>query len=173
MCLDNDDHRVSVKVFVLVYFCSEWLIILLNVYFICSIFSFIRNCSDLLEEEKSKYTEKLGWYPIVQICTLTPTSLNRFYMIATHRTNFWLMLVHVVIARSRGILFAVCFGYNSSVKRIIGIYYNRIFNRNSNIELNRTNKSTSSMEGSFISDYDGEGWKFKQRFPQQEIENEL
>ncbi len=97
--------------------------IIINCFFFCKVIYQLRGFvhdnrpNDL--EMTVKFTSKLKWYPIVQIVTLLPGTINRVFNILMKKQNFELMLLQAIFDYSSGLLFALVYGLNPTMLKVI------------------------------------------------------
>jgi hypothetical protein len=103
----------------------------------------LKNETDLV----NKYTSKLRMYPIVQIVSYIPATVNKIYNLTTGNSNFTLMLIQGIFDSLTGLMFALVYGFNSSVRASLCECFRAIFCRNSD---NRSdNRSSNGINISF------------------------
>ncbi len=109
----------GVKTLTIVYYSITWMTILLNCIFVIKVILLLREELKNEQELIDKYTSKLRWYPIIQIISYIPATVNRIYGLSTGRENFWLMLFQNTFDSLTGVMFALVYGLNASVKNTV------------------------------------------------------
>jgi hypothetical protein len=102
----------------------------------------LKNEQELID----KYTNKLKWYPIVQIISYIPCTINRIYGLATPNENFWIMLLQGIFDSLTGLMFAMVYGMNASVKNTVHEFLMKIFGGN-RVKPRKESINSEDMEG--------------------------
>ena len=89
----------------------------MNCYYVLGVILILRRELKSEEELVRKYTNRLKWYPLVQVISFMPATINRVYNLATNQENFGLLLIQGIFDSLTGLMFALVFGFNSSVKK--------------------------------------------------------
>lgn len=74
-----------------------------------------------------KYTSKLRLYPIVQIISFIPATINRFHNLGSNDQNFTLTLLQCIFDSLTGLMFAFVYGFTNTVRNSIGECFQNIF----------------------------------------------
>ena len=116
-----NNHPLLTKILVIFFYSLAWILIVINSFFFFKVITKIRK--EINHEEDlvlvEKFTSKLKWYPIVQIICLIPGTINRIYNMCTDQNNFELTLLQAIFDYLSGFLFAIVYGFNSSIKKAI------------------------------------------------------
>ncbi len=104
----------------IVYYSLSWLIILLNGYFVIKVILTLRRDFKSEEDLVKKYTNKLKLYPLVQVISFIPATVNRVYNLIDNRENFYLLLIQGIFDALTGLMFAFVFGFNYQVRKSLG-----------------------------------------------------
>jgi hypothetical protein len=102
----------------------------------------LKNEQELID----KYTNKLKWYPIVQIISYIPCTINRIYGLATPNENFWIMLLQGIFDSLTGLMFAMVYGMNASVKNTVHEFLMKILGGN-RVKPRKESINSEDMEG--------------------------
>jgi len=89
----------------------------MNCYYVLGVILILRRELKSEEELVRKYTNRLKWYPLVQVISFLPATINRVYNLATNEENFALLLIQGIFDSGTGLMFALVFGFNSTVRK--------------------------------------------------------
>lgn len=99
----------------IVYIVISWFITLLNVIFIILLIRLLRN--ELPDEPQlvNRYIRRLIWFPVVQMFSLIPFTIN-VILIGNHSKDFyWLSVFQIITDCITGLAFAFVYGMNPGV----------------------------------------------------------
>lgn len=113
-------HSDSIKLMTILYYSITWLIIVLNCFFVVKVLTLLRKELQNEKELMDKYSSKLRLYPMVQIISFIPATVNRIYGMATGESSFGLLLVQCIFDSLTGLMFSIVYGYNASVRNALG-----------------------------------------------------
>lgn len=118
------------QILIIIYYCLTWTIIVLNCFFVIKVIFLLKK--ELKNEETliSKYISKLKWYPVVQILSYIPCTVNRIYNLTSGQENFTISISQVIADSLTGLMFSLVYGLNSSVRQAIGECLGNLFNLN-------------------------------------------
>ncbi len=105
------------KSLTIIYYTFTWLIILLNTFFVIKLILQLRDELKSEIELVDRYTRKLRLYPLVQIISYIPCTINRIYNLSTGGDNFYLMITQIIFDSLTGLMFSFVYGFNASVKK--------------------------------------------------------
>ena len=126
------------------------MIILLNIFFVIKIHITFKKEFKNEEEFVRKLINKLKLYPIVQVISFLPATVNRIYNIVSDKENFYLLMVQGIFDAITGLMFAFVFGFNNQVRKSLWDCIKRICCKKGgeNSQVNQINNSfprTSNM----------------------------
>jgi hypothetical protein len=115
----SNSNSKAADIATIVYYSLTWFIILLNCFFVIRVISMLKK--ELISEGDlvKKYTNKLKLYPLVQIISFLPATVNKVYNLTTNRENFYMLLLQGMFDAMTGLMFALVFGFNLSVRNYI------------------------------------------------------
>jgi hypothetical protein len=99
----------------------------------------LKNDEDLIE----KYTSKLKWFPIIQIISFIPATINRSYEWISGNNSFFLTLIQLIFDTSTGLMFAVVYGFNPAVKQALSECFCSMFCKKRKSIITKTNSVVS------------------------------
>jgi hypothetical protein len=105
------------KSLTIIYYIFTWSIILLNSFFVIKLILQLRDELKCEKELVDKYTRKLRLYPLVQIVSYIPCTINRIYNLSSGGDNFYLMMSQIILDSLTGLMFSFVYGFNASVKK--------------------------------------------------------
>ncbi len=109
----------TTKTLTTIYYCFTWLIILLNTFFVVKVILLLKKELRSERDLVDKYTRKLRLYPLVQIVSYIPATVNRIYNLSSGRDNFSLMMIQIIFDSLTGLMFSVVYGINASVTKAV------------------------------------------------------
>lgn len=117
----NVPNVPRLKNFTIFYYSLTWLIILLNCYFVVKLICMLKIELQGEKELVQKYTSKLRLYPVVQIVSFVPATVNRIYGLANPYSpdDFTLTLIQLIFDSLTGLMFSIVYGFNASVKNAL------------------------------------------------------
>jgi hypothetical protein len=75
-----------------------------------------------------RYINKLKLYPIIQIVSIIPATINRvLYYFFDKKDLFWLAVIQIIFDSLTGLIFSIVYGFNPNVRKIIYDLLIRIF----------------------------------------------
>jgi hypothetical protein len=92
-----------------------WSLIILSGFYIIKVITFLKNHYTNRKETEmiSRYTSKIKYYPIIQICCLIPASICRLLkQIDKNHTLCLLELLNIIFLNLQGFLYSLIFGLN-------------------------------------------------------------
>jgi hypothetical protein len=113
-------HTSAVHVMTLIYYLLTWMIILCNCVFVVRLIFLLRKELQNEKDLADKYTNKLKWYPLIQIISYLPATVNRVYGIISDEESFTLMLIQIIFDSLTGLAFSLVYGFNSNVRNALG-----------------------------------------------------
>ena len=100
----------------------------------------------------SKYFPKLIAYNVVQIVCIIPPSIHRIYYLIVGIENYHLMLFQTIFDSITGLLFAIVYGMNNSVRNELKILGSSLCRKkNENIEFDGSDDGDRKLYKTFIS----------------------
>jgi len=66
-----------------------------------------------------RYINKLKLYPMIQIISLVPATINRIISLAFHKEIYVLMMIQVIFDSLTGLIFSIVYGFNPNVRTIV------------------------------------------------------
>lgn len=66
-----------------------------------------------------RYINKLKLYPLIQIISLVPATINRIICLCGKEEVFWLMVIQIVFDSLTGLIFSLVYGFNPNVRTIV------------------------------------------------------
>lgn len=131
--LTRDDSKTFVVI--LVFYSLVWFLILLNCVFVVKLIIMLNNELRTDKEKLKKYTNKLIWYPVIQIICLLPATVNRIIFLINPTNNTpTLDIIQAAFDSMTGFMFAIVYGFNPSVKESIKEVFAYICCRNKRAE---------------------------------------
>ncbi len=131
---------------IIIYYSLTWFIIFLNCIFVIKVIvqlhKELKNEQDLID----KYTNKLKWYPIVQIISYIPCTIRRIYGLYSPNDNFWILLFQGIFDSLTGLMFALVYGMNVSVKNTVHEFLLKFLGRKK-VNLRKESSISEDMEG--------------------------
>ena len=134
--------------FQLAYYILTWIIVFLNTVFVILLIWNLKqlNCND---EMISRYINKLKLYPIIQILSLIPATVNRImYYFFDRGDIFWLGVLQIIFDSLTGLVFSILYGFNPNVRTIICDFVKGICSKKENV-----NKIDNSLDDSASIDH--------------------
>jgi hypothetical protein len=147
------DYNPKEMAYTIIFYAWTWLIILFNCFFIIKVMNLLK--SELKDDQNlvDKYSNKLKLYPLVQIISFIPATINRIYNMCTNNDNFTLTLIQCIFDNSDGLMFAFVYGFNNTVRGAISDSFKGIIlkfrrgrsgNPATELEDNNSSKCTNS-----------------------------
>lgn len=137
----KDDKYIYYQI---AYYILTWIIVLLNTLFVILLIWNLRqlNCND---EIITRYVNKLKLYPIIQIISLIPATINRIISLSSENKHFFCLMVFQVIFDSlTGLIFSIVYGFNPNVRKLIHDYFTGIFSKKKELKENENNNLNDS-----------------------------
>ncbi len=100
-------------------------------------------------ETFEKYYNKLRLFPLVQIISLIPCTVNRIYCLVSEEQSFYLMLFQCIFDSLTGLMFSCAYGMNVTVKDTLKECFKKLFRRKERKKSNSTNETLKSRSHSF------------------------
>jgi hypothetical protein len=91
--------------------------ILLNIFFVIKVHITFKKEFRNEEEFVRKLTNKLKLYPVVQVVSFLPATVNRLYNLVSNKENFYLLMIQGIFDAITGLMFAFVFGFNNQVRK--------------------------------------------------------
>lgn len=106
------------KYYQIAYYCITWIVVMLNTIFVTLLIWNLRqlNCND---DMIGRYINKLKLYPLIQIISLVPATINRINSLIGNPDYFWMMIIQVIFDSLTGLIFSVVYGFNPNVRTIV------------------------------------------------------
>jgi hypothetical protein len=108
--------------YVMIFYGIMWLLFFISVFFICKVVHFLNNLY-ISEDEKEliyKYTSRLRIFPLIQMLTLIPCTINRTLNYHKISNGVWAKYLIVILISSQGFLYAIVYGFNPKVRGRLG-----------------------------------------------------
>ena len=121
------------KAYQLAYYIVTWIIVILNTIFVVLLIWNLKqlNCND---EMIKRYINKLKLYPIIQIVSLIPATINRImYYFYDIKNIFWMAVLQIIFDSLTGLIFSIVYGFNPNVRTIIYDFMERICSKKKNV----------------------------------------
>jgi hypothetical protein len=114
------------------YYSLCWALIALNCFFICRV-AFVLN-KELKNDRVlvGKYVSKLKWYPLVQMLSLTPSTIAGIYLLGNNENDFYLVLLKSIFDSLTGLMFSIVYGFNPAVKSALSELWQKLTGRSKN-----------------------------------------
>jgi hypothetical protein len=123
------------KKLIIIFYSFLWFIVTLNIYFfarvICLLKNELRDDYDLIY----RYIGKLKWFPIVQILSLLPATINKLYYLTSNDKNFPLSIIQALFDGFTGLLFSLLYINHPSVKNALNEFYAKTFKKRNSINV--------------------------------------
>ena len=101
------------------YYIITWFIVILNTIFVVLLIWNLKKI-DYSDEMINRYVNKLKLYPIIQIISLIPATVNRIICLAREGEQiFVLVIIQVIFDSLTGLIFSFVYGFNPNVRTII------------------------------------------------------
>jgi hypothetical protein len=131
-----------------VFYSIVWILIFLNIFFIYKLIQLLKIELQNEKELISKYTNKLKWYPALQIITFFPASLNRLIEAISGNSYYTLTVIQVIFDTSSGLFFSLIYGFNPQVQKALKDTFHRIFSkRRASNSINESNEVSMDSQG--------------------------
>jgi len=95
-----------------------WCLFILSGFYIIKVITFLKNNYTNRKETEiiSKYTSKIKYYPIIQICCLIPASISRLLkQINESNSICFIELLNIIFLNMQGFLYFLIFGLNPMI----------------------------------------------------------
>jgi hypothetical protein len=117
------------KSFQIAYYSLTWVVVFLNLIFVSLLIWNLRqlNCND---DMIGRYINKLKLYPMIQIISLVPATVNRIITLCEKEEVFWLMVIQIVFDSLTGLIFSIVYGFNPNVRTIVYDYFKGFCTKN-------------------------------------------
>ena len=152
--LKIEDKSENKIIFVIISYGCMWIFIILNLYFIIKVILTLKS-NQKSEEEKilvDKIIKKLRLYPIIMIICIVPATINRLYNLSNNQEIAILFYIQTFFDSLQGLLFAIIFGIDSSIKEVIKQFCSTLFkNKSSTYTTEKSNESESRNYNNFES----------------------
>lgn len=98
-----------------------------------------------------RYTSKLKWFPIIQVISLLPATVDRIVDVATGNEYFPLALFRIMFDSLTGLFFTLVYGLNPSVNRAIRDCLCKIFGIRQSIDEGNYSSNNSNFSNRSLS----------------------
>lgn len=119
----NNEYKFITKglIYCLIYYSMTWIVVIYNIYCITML---ILNIKKLRIDGISfnKYTIKLIWYPMIQIVSYIPSTVNIAIELITKNEEdipHALVIIEILFDSLNGFLYCIVFGYNKEIIRYL------------------------------------------------------
>lgn len=155
-----EETTTANKIFIILYYCFLWIIIGLNIFFVVKLIYILRKELKYDDDLIDKYTNKLRMFPIIQIVSVLPATINRIYAMANGKEMFAMSLITTICDSTTGLFFSIVYGFNPSVKKALHDTWRKILRRTAtaasnqeqfSIEVNRHSYDTDGKKRSLTS----------------------
>jgi hypothetical protein len=149
----TQENTPATNTLTIIYYTFTWVVIILNSYFVLKVIWVLQQELGTEQQLIDKYTRKLRSYPIVQIVSYIPATINRIYNLSYCTENFELMMIQIIFDSITGLMYCFVFGFNNSVKKAVGEFCRSFFckkNVDQSIETEEKLQSRLSNNSTFI-----------------------
>jgi hypothetical protein len=117
----SDTKNLEKNVFSILSYLFMWILIIMNILLTFKVVRFLnRNYVTKYEREiTGKYIWKLLRFIVIQIICVSPGTINRLLQIFFDTQVYELEILQLFMVVSQGSLFAIAYGYNSQVKKVL------------------------------------------------------
>jgi hypothetical protein len=126
------DRRPIVIKLVLFFYCFEWLLVILNLFFVFKVISILNKNVNVKNKYLLKTYSVMKWYPIIQTFIQCVTTINRLYGLFSKNNSFVLMILHAIFDSSQGIFIIIVFLFIPENKNNLKVCCSKIFSNNKN-----------------------------------------
>ncbi len=112
---------------VLFYFCFDWVLIIINLYFIYKVVSVIKQNRNDRNAYSLNIYSTMKWYPIVLIVCSIPGTVNRIYGIVTNESNFVMMILQGVFDYLQGLFIMIIFISGPQMMENLRLCFGKLF----------------------------------------------
>ena len=124
--------------FQIIFYVIIWVIIILNTIFVTLLIKNIKKLN-IQDDVIDKYISKLKLFPIIQILSVIPATVNRIIAITMNgKIIFELMMLQIICDSLTGLVYSIIYGFNPNVKSIINDFFEDLFKKK-DIEIENLN----------------------------------
>jgi hypothetical protein len=119
--INTSEQDTKAYVYVMIVYGIMWLMFFISVFLIVKVVHFLRNLY-ISQNEKEliiKYTSKLRIFPLIQMLTLIPCTIQRSLDFFGIKIWDWSEYLIIILISSQGFLYAIVYGFNPKVRNIV------------------------------------------------------